>query len=172
MDTCCRETWDQRISNEPIYERNFLYAQPPILLQDRPRSTTWCNPRQRQEWLHTTPAIEQAAANYWSSLNTCGRGVLTSSSAPNAQPSLELLARQYPSRPWLSGVQRHIDGESTLMRLNYYNPRDCVADEVQGQLDKYNSEADAKFVERMRADAPMHLKPWNNSTSAKLLTPI
>jgi hypothetical protein len=84
-----------------------------------------------------------------------------------SRQDLSRLQSKYPDRPWLAGVQRHIDGESTLFRLNYYNPRDCVADDVQKELDGFNARADSAFTERMRKEAPMHLKPWNNSTSPR-----
>jgi hypothetical protein len=165
MEPTCCDNWDQRIMNEPIYERNFLYAQPPILIQDRPRSTVWCATRPRQPWLHAPQPVEQAAADYWAALNRCGGGTMTPAGV--SRQDLSRLQSKYPDRPWLAGVQRHIDGESTLFRLNYYNPRDCVADDVQKELDVFNARADAAFTERMRADTSMHLQSWNNSTSPK-----
>ncbi len=34
--------WDQRIPNQPIFERNFLLYQPPIVTVSRPANTSFC----------------------------------------------------------------------------------------------------------------------------------
>lgn len=173
---CTPESWDQRIPNEPLFERNFLIERPPIVSHDRPTNTSLCTPATHldQPWLLTNHETEKDAMMYW-----CRNTVNTEPQGVNGSPmrkarSLKKMAERHPERPWLTSVRRNVNMDSQLSFRSYYNPKDCVRDNVQEDLMRLGRVADEALLRDMtgkqRLDGNTRL--WNQPTSMKMTEPI
>lgn len=167
--------WDQRIPNEPLYERQFLIERPPIIPQDRPHNTSLCMPTCRSPasvpYLLMDHGAEKDAMNYWyyHVVNNNDKGV--NIGCPRDK-SLDEMTQQYPNRPWLHSTQRNIDHDSYLSRQPP-NRRDCVDDVIQHDLNVMNRNADQALLRQMstgqlfRNGALSDGRLWNQSTSVR-----
>lgn len=169
-DSCC---WDQRIPNEPLFDRNFVIQHPPVIHRNYPQSTDQCiqaarNMNGQQPHLLLDRNLEQQAADYW-----CGnlasveeQGVPTQDHPFNkCNKSVAQLAENDPRRPWVHGVNYNIGAESQLRGLDYYNPKDCIVN--SRKLDRLNQQADAELTKAMQHDQyyPNETpKMFNNTT--------
>jgi hypothetical protein len=149
---CC-DVWDQRIPNEPLYERNFLIQHPPVIHRNYPRNTDQCvmEDRKTQPWLLLDPALEQESANYWcGNLKRCENQGVPTVDAPFDRCNMphKKLAKKHTDRPWVHGVNYNIDVNSQLKRLDYYNPKDCIV--KSRELNRLNQEANLKLLKAMQ----------------------
>lgn len=168
--------WDQRIPNEPIYERQFLIERPPIIPQSRPlnSSQSQCT-RAPPPYLLMDCIAEADAMNYWycNVVNNTETGV---NSGCKKGKSLQQMTQEYPNRPWLHGVHRNIRHDSQLSNRNYYNPNDCISE--SDRLDVINRIADQELTRQMtigqlfRNGALCDGRIWNQSTSVRGTEPI
>lgn len=119
-------TWDQRISNESIYQRQFNdrgHLGAPNIPQSGPTSS---RPHTvRRPYLLVDSHSERRALAHWLQINN----------RPAA--SLSEMTRLYPGRPWLYSIHRNIDVDSELSSRNYYNPKD-----IGSQAPKLDSNMD------------------------------
>jgi hypothetical protein len=178
---CCPLTWDQRIPNEPLFERNFLIERPPQIPQDFPRTTNECIATKDREWQIYNNEVENTMMNYWHNniKSTDIKGVNSEKKETN---SLDEMTQKYPYQPWLKGIHRNIDKDSQLLNLNYYNPKDCIIPCVQYDLRGLNRLADeAMFKELTKSRVFKNyemcgraggMKTWNQTTSMKMNEPI
>ncbi len=165
---CCPTSWDQRIPNEPLLERNFLIERPPIIPQDSPRTSDRCAATDRP-WLLMDRAAEKAMMMYWYNF------VINDNSNKQKSKSLRKMIIKYPGRPWLHGIRKNIERDSHLSNRNYYNPKDCIIDSVQHDLHGLNRLADDVLYRQMsqgnkRQDCNIRL--WNQPTTARMTEPI
>lgn len=174
---CTPESWDQRIPNEPIFERNFIIERPPIVSQDHPRNTSLCTPASHlnRPWLLTSHEIEKDAMMYWNrnTVNTKPQGV--NGTPDKHTKSLKTMSEHHPDRPWLTSIRRNINMDSQLSARSYYNPKDCIHDDVQGDLLRLDRIADDALLHHMtgggqRLDGNTRL--WNQPTSMRMTEPI
>lgn len=89
--------------------------------------------------------------------------------------TLRQILTDHPDRPWLQGVSRNIDAESTLRSLQYYNPKDCITSQVQTKMERMariSDEAQFKLMQGQRARMEYDGKMWNNPTSIVMTEPI
>lgn len=170
--------WDQRIPNEPIFERNFLLYRPETISQERPMNSDQCTPINKP-WLLMSRKQERNMANWWldNVHNTAVRrerkhsGVSTNK---RSNHTLKTLLEQYPDRPWLNGIHKDITAESHLRNNNYYNPKDCIVPCVQHDIDLFARIRDEAFTRDMisQNQRPVdEMKMWNNITSPRMLEP-
>lgn len=176
MDT----TWDQRIPNEPIFERNFLLSRPVIIPQGRANNTDGC--ASDQPWLLLTRAKEKEMANWWN-VNVKSNGNFTTESNDcikkglpintEHQPikvSLRKLIKMYPDRPWLKGIHIDISTDNCVRNLGYYNPKDCISDNVQLN-DRLTDQAFIMKMQQANQRPIDESRLWNNVTSPRMLEP-
>ena len=167
--------WDQRIPNEPLFERQFVIERPPIIPQNRPRNTSQCLPTQNCRYLLMDRSAEAHAMRYWYCNVVNGKGV---NNECKKDISLEQMIQQYPNRPWLHSVHHNIDHDSQLRNRNYYNPQDCINGVVQNDLNIMNRNADQAMIRQMtsnqlfRNGALSDGRLWNQSTSVRANEPI
>ena len=178
---CCPMTWDQRIPNEPLLDRQFLITNPPVVVQDYPRSTVQCTAPGRthpedRPWLQFNKRTEREATQFWhnNTVSDQGKGVPTQDQNHGASvPKLKTLVQDHPERPWLHGINKNIDRESQLHNLNYYNPRDCIIPCVQRDLCCFNRMAGEKMARQFQSKRlDVGVKMWNNPTSLRMLEPV
>jgi hypothetical protein len=171
-------SWDQRIPNKPLYERQFLIERPPTIPQNRPHNTSLCMPVQNcQPYLLMDRIAEEDAMRYWYYIaaNSNNKGV---NSGCKKDISLEQMMQKYPNRPWLHGVHRNISHDSQLRNRNYYNPQDCVNGIIQDDLNAMNRIADQAMIRQMTANQLFRNgtlsdgRLWNQSTSVRANEPI
>ena len=173
---CCPLSWDQRIPNEPILDRNFLIQRPPLIPQDIPRTTNECISSLDRPWLLYDRATEKTLMSYWHHHTNTDKfqGVNTPSTVAK---SLDKMTDKFPNRPWLHGIHRNIDKDSNLSNRNYYNPKDCIIPCVQYDVAGFNRIADsALFKEMIKDSINMNFcgkagRIWNQSTSMKANEP-
>ena len=124
--------WDQRIPNEPLFNRNFLLTKPVIIPDHRPVSTygTGLQPVGQfrpQEQFNYNPSAELSLARYWHDNFLRPTGLPTIYSVvPSAKLSLENLVKMYPTKPWMQGVQRNINAESQVKPYQPILNKDCT----------------------------------------------
>lgn len=176
----CSCKWDQRIPNEPIFQRQFNITRPPIIPQDGPRSTSrslQCQPRScSRPWMLMSKDAEQQMMRYWVSHSACNNigGVNKCITAKD----LDQMTRMYPDRPWLSGIHRNVDHESKLLNHNYYNPKDCVIPKVKKELKELDRIVDTAMLRKMtdtqlfRNGSLCDDQLWNQSTSLRQNEPV
>jgi hypothetical protein len=107
--------WDQRISNEAIYKRQFNDrgdVGAPNIPQSGPTSSRPYTVH--RPYLLLDSRSEGRALTHWLKINNM----------PVA--SLSKMRRRYPGRPWIYSIHRNIDVDSELSSRNYYNPKDCM----------------------------------------------
>jgi hypothetical protein len=175
---CTPETWDQRIPNEPLFDRNFIIERPPIISQDRPRNTSLCTPAGHVDrpWLLMNHATEKSAMLYWYRHTHTKRYQGVNSSELNKKSkSLKKMIKCYPDRPWLKSIARNVVQDSQLSFRDYYNPKDCINTEVNKDLTTFNRIADDALSKEMtntkqRLNGSTRL--WNQSTSMKMTEPV
>lgn len=172
-------TWDQRIPNEPIFQRQFNITRPPIIPQYGPHNTgrsLQCQVPCERPWMLMTKDTEQQMMRYWNThtvRNTVG-GVNKCITATD----LDQMTMMFPDRPWLHGIHRNIDHESKLSNRNYYNPNDCVIPPAKKELKSLNRLADTAFMRQMtdsqlfRNGSLCDDQLWNQSTSLRQNEPI
>lgn len=194
MDTCCLK-WDQRIPNEPIFERNFLIQRPEVINHRYPQSTDPCICLDNQ-YLLLDQNIAQNSQKYWKhNLNgqMC-QGVPTNSpgqiqklqtSTPFEPMGQNCVNRVYARRqdvpcpqkfaypPWISGTNINIDADSALRRLDCYNPKDCISPEVYRQLRTMDQLPKMRdFYEGTQLLTPdITPKVWNNNSRMQMIEP-
>lgn len=180
---CCPTSWDQRIPNEPLLERQFLIQRPPIIPQDIPRNTSHCSVGSERPWLLMTKQAEDEMMNYWSR-NVVNKDIIGSpTSSKKHSKTLNQMTKKYPDRPWLHGTHRNIDRDSQLSNRNYYNPKDCIIPCVQHDLCGFNRIADQAMLKKMTEDQLFRNGAlcsgngsnggfWNQSTSMRMNEPI
>lgn len=139
--------WDQRIPNEPLLDRNFVIHRPPIIYNNRPQTTDPCIGVDR-EWLLLNKNLENKSSRYWCNhlngqkyqglptQNTVNGSKVKSKPTKRAKRRHLKCKKTRKDRPWIHGTNINIDAESKLRRLDYYNPKDCIANEVHQQLKK------------------------------------
>lgn len=169
--------WDQRIPNEPLFDRQFLVERPPIISQDRPRNTSQCAP-DSQPWLVINHDTEREMMNYWHR-HVVNRDVKGVNSKDAQEKSLDMTKdqSQNQNRPWLHGIHRNIDRDSQLSNRNYYNPRDCIVPLMQHRLNGLNARADSAMLKQMTENQLFRNgilcdgRLWNKSTSIRMNEP-
>ncbi len=172
---CC---WDQRIPNEPILERQFLSVRPPIILQNRPESTSCISsksPTEPEPWLLFNRKAEHQRAEYWKNNVTVTEKKGIDTIGHTKPRSYKKLLEEYPNKPWLQGTTINLDKESELHSLNYYNPKDCIRAEAQRELSHLSRSSDMVMVHNMRQHSVRMSdsgKLWNIPTSARMTEPI
>ena len=165
--------WDQRIPNEPLFDRTFLIHRPPVIHQQYPSLTNECI-ESRGDWLLLNPALEKDSGNYWCShLNgQINQGLPTSKHYCDYSDAT--VSAENPS-PWLTGTNINVDAESSLRRLDYYNPEDCISEKVNKKLHKKNQKASLKLYKgyhQITTHYPSQTDNWfNNFTKIKNLEP-
>lgn len=169
--------WDQRIPNEPLFERNFLIERPPIILQDSPSSTSQCTPVcHSRPWLVMDKNTEKQMMSYWhhNVVNRDCKGPNTKPKKKNAK-SLKKMTERNPDRPWLHGIHRNIDRDSLLSNRNCYNPKDCINSCVQNDLAGLDRIANEAMLRQMTVNQLTDLgsgcNVWNRPTSVKMTEP-
>ena len=173
---CCPTSWDQRIPNEPLFERNFLVERPPIIPQDFPKNTNQCTPTNiaNRPWLVMDRKAEKEAMMYWH-YNIVNKDVKGTNTRERKSKSLKKMTEKHPDRPWLHTIRRNIDKDSQLSNRNYYNPRDCIIPCVQHDLAGFARIADEALMRQMstgnkRLDCST--RTWNQPTSLKMTEPV
>ena len=142
MEFCCPQ-WDQRIPNEPIYQRNFMIEHPPVIHWNRPQdqACTHSVRSQIRQDLYGEPAnckepsilmnpeLDQESEQYWREHNCDAgvRGLKIRKHKNNMKNNMKNNIRE-PNiqKPWIAGVKYNIHAESDLRNLHYYNPQDCL----------------------------------------------
>lgn len=168
--------WDQRIPNEPIYERNFLLHRAEIISQERPINSDQCT-LGNKPWLLLNRKQERDMANWWldNVYNTAVRrdrkhaGLATKK---RSNHTLKTLLQQYPDRPWLHGIHKDITAESQLRNINYYNPKDCILPCIRHDIELFSRVRDEAFTRDLinQNQRPVNeYKMWNNVTSPRML---
>jgi len=137
--------WDQRIPNEPLFQRNFLLERPPVINRVPPITTTQCI-APPSSFLVVDPKMEYQSADYWNKHLSQIRveGLPTNPSLPKKQKRKEELSKYKqtnPEQPWLFGTNININAESKLKGLDYYNPKDCINSETFQKLYKGNAKS-------------------------------
>lgn len=167
---CTQElkTWDQRIPNEPIFERNFLIQRPPPIHINYPQSTTPCIKADPNQLL-LNQKLQRESAAYWDQYLR-GKSFQGLPVTPVAQTlkkgEIKKIRRQRPDRPWIYGTNINIDAESKLFSLNYYNPTDCINKKVRDCLERENREASVRMHMRHHRSASQYLNKtphWINN---------
>lgn len=195
MNNQCCMSWDQRVPNEPIFERNFLIHQPPIISMDRPRNTDMCSLGHMDDpWLLLSDQQEKCSANYWCNStnlnghanNLCsdmggisagviggvGTGLMTRCLVPNTPMPTD--TETAAARPWVHGIKKNINSDSILKNLNYYDPRDIIVPPYRTMLNNANAQSDKHMRKAMIAmSQPLQtsasLSSWKNVTSPRML---
>ena len=170
---CCPTSWDQRIPNEPLFERNFLIERPPIIPQNAPKNTSQCTPL-NSSWLIMDRKTEKEAMMYWY-YNVINKAVKGTNTSERKAKSLKKMTDKHPDRPWLHSTHRNINKDSQLSNRNYYNPKDCIIQCVQHDLTGFARIADEALIKQMdvgnkRLDCST--KMWNQPTSLRMTEPI
>jgi len=181
---CCPLSWDQRIPNEPIFERNLLIERPPQIPQDFPRTTNPCVDSSKKPWLLYDRPTEKTMMTYWHHHTTTDK-VQGVNAKEKLAKSLDKMTEKFPEKPWLHGIHRNIDYDSKLSNRNYYNPKDCIIPCVKYDIAGLNRIADDKLFREMtksrvfqhhdycsggRGNSNMGI--WNQTTSMKMNEPI
>lgn len=168
-------SWDQRIPNEAILERQFLSVRPPIILQNRPSQTSCPSSKKPDSWLLFNRKAEHNDAEYWKNnvISTESKGIDTKG---HTKPrSYKKLLEQYPDKPWLQGTTINIDRESELRSLNYYNPKDCIKTEAQQELTTLTRLSDETMIRNMQQQSARmggNGRLWNIPTSVRMTEPL
>uniref|UniRef100_A0A6C0J572 Uncharacterized protein n=1 Tax=viral metagenome TaxID=1070528 RepID=A0A6C0J572_9ZZZZ len=171
-------SWDQKIPNEPIYERNHLLHQPAIIPSMRPINTNYCT-RSQQPWTSISRADERHIANWWlDNVHKTGKerpskhaGISTKQ---RSNHTLKTLTEQYTNKPWINGNHIDIVTESHLRNSNYHNPHDQIEGHVTRDIDILSSIRNKTFIKDMvdSNQRPIdEMKLWGNSTSPRMLEP-
>lgn len=164
------KVWDQRIPNEPIANRQFLFERPPVLYRVPPLTTNQCIPAPPQLMI-LTPTMEFQSANYWDN-NLRGKKYEGLPTDPSLQKKkertdkLKKLIQRHPDRPWLHGVNINIDAESKLRGLDYYNPEDCIDSTTLKKLEEKNNESHVAMFHRYHTisnNYPNETPHWLNN---------
>ena len=162
-------SWDQRIPNDSILERQFLMVRPAIILQSRPAQTTCMSKDDNNSWLLFNKQSEQRNAEYWKNnvISTKAKGIDT---VGHSKPrSYKKILEEHPDKPWLNGTTINIDNESKLYSLNYYNPKDCISTEARRDLTAMSRLSDEVMLRNMQHNSARmndNGKLWNIQTSA------
>lgn len=169
---CCPTSWDQRIPNEPLFDRNFLIDRPPVIPQGFPQSSGECL-WNNDPWLLMNQKAEKEAMSYWYNHTVSERTKGVNAQKP-AQKSLKHMTTKYPDRPWLHSIDKNINKESQLSNRNYYNPKDCIIPCVKHDIDGFNREADQTFLQTMNNNLKLNCgtRIWNQPTSMKMTEPL
>lgn len=181
MITCKNLSWDQRISNEPIYKRNTFPNQPPILFTQRPMNTnqyyTDDNINKNNNWLITDNITNQGLYNYMKNYDNSFEnnknynkiGVWENQFNDNSNST-----SNFNINPSLYGVKYDINKESKLKSINYQNSKDCINSTVSNNLKNLNKTAMKQIYNNSFVICnvyPNHTNKWfNNQTKMKLLT--
>lgn len=154
---CC---WDQRIPNEPLFERQFLIQRPPIIVQGIPENTSPCA-RAPSAWLGLKD--ELSAIEYWYN-NVINKDHKGPNTKDKGKFNLVSLIRQYPTRPWLYSTRLNVDIGSQLSSRDYYNPKDHLC------TGRDYSIADQSLVDQMTTRRPdtQSTRIWGQPTSMKM----
>ena len=119
--------WAQDLNNEQLHTRTHLIDQPPIITIHRPQSTGECLPKDSRR-LHYSSAQEIEARDWWihygHNQSPQGSGVKGTRPKLDANVKDEVIRQNNDSAPWLYGVRRNIDVESTLKTLGDRADRD------------------------------------------------
>lgn len=180
-------SWDQRIPNEPLFERQFFVQQPPIIPQDGPMSTTQCLPADYygRPWLLMSKNVESDMMNYWRTHTACpldGINTKCNSKKRNKceceRKGLDQMIAKYPDRPWLRGIRKNTDQESLLFGQHNLASKDCITRSDRKKLQKDNRLADTVMLRSMvhgqlfRNGALCDGRLWNQSTSLRANEPF
>jgi len=165
--------WDQKISNELIYERNHLFIHPPYFSVNPPLSDNLRNIKTNSKsFLNITKTNEEKLANYWYTYiykNKPGLAVRNYKSNEVLE-SLESLTYKFPNKPWLEGITYNINIEN-ILKYNNYTCRDCINLKELNNLYKKNMEASINMIDKYFGNSniyPNNTKKWfNNNTKAK-----
>jgi hypothetical protein len=78
--------------------------------------------------------------------------------------------------PWINGININIDAESSLKRLDYYNPEDCINQKAYKKLMIQNRKSNIKMYKdyhKTLGAYPAETGKWfNNFTKMKISEPI
>lgn len=183
----CR--WDQKIPNEPILDRNFIIAQPPIIPFERPCTTT-CTRAAPVGVIdfskRVSPQEELRIANFWYA-HTIAKGKtglpLNANSNFNANFNfngdfngnfnfnftLQQYLVQYPDRPWMRGVFNNITAENAVKPYQVAVALDCIPKQelVKQQMQHQITHERVLAKEQELTFAPPY---WDQNTSLKLRT--
>lgn len=166
--------WDQRIPNEPLLDRNFVIHHPPVIYNNRPQTTDPCIGVDR-EWLLLDNKLEKKSSRYWCThLNSQKyHGIPTQTTVNGSKIKYKPTKRenqqyskckhQRQDRPWIHGTNINIDAESKLKRLDYYNPKDCIANNVREQLQKSYIQAVHALHQGQGGNYLQHTPLWLNN---------
>ena len=171
---CSPITWDQRIPNEPLFDRQFLLSRPPTILQDFPRTTNQCTDSSKRPWLVFTDKSEKQAAEFWQN-NVVSKEIKGVDTIGHSKPvPIKSLLKKHPERPWLHSTDKNIDRESQLLNLNYYNPQDCITPSVYNDLAGFRRISDEALLREMQVNSAhmVNGRLWDTVTSVKMLEPI
>lgn len=168
--------WDQRIPNEPILARNELIYRPPIIPTSYPPNTNPCIAQSQvhNRWTLETSDANTMARDYWCNhlQGQLNQGVPITRLSCKKEPKLNSAGNE----PWIHGTNINIDAESRLRRLHYYNPHDCINDNVLRKLAKENKEASINMYDNYYKMTnnfyPNLTRQWrNNSTKQRNTEP-
>ena len=101
---------------------------------------------------------------------------------PNINPGIskvnqQELAKQFPTKPWVNGINRNVDVESKLFRLGYYNNDDCRPNNLSDNPELSDPQA-AKDLFNTYFKDTKHIYPnvtpklFNNTTKIRNNYPI
>jgi len=161
--------WEQKISNELIYERNFLLEMPIMPVLNPALIDNIANEKYNSKtFLSLSDENELIMANYWyyyiyknkKGLNTKGRVNIR-------QHSLKYLLKKFNNKkPWLEGINKNIQYESFLQFRNRQPlNRDCIPEEEMKQINKQNLIANIKLIEDNNNIYPLYTPRWFNNKS-------
>ena len=194
---CNQRVWDQRIPNEPLYDRRFLIQRPTIVYQARPANTDECNVAMcgiqtgGANIIRKTPIDYKYWCKYLSGELNQGLPVnsthkkhknMEKTPCPLTEKQLKRKVQRTLGiraglngltdfEPWNEGVQYNIDADSKLRRLDYYNPTDCIEPFIMEHLSQLNQTANLRMYGKLTSK--MELPQWiNNNTKARITEPI
>jgi hypothetical protein len=170
--------WEQKISNEKIYERNFELHMPtvPVLnpsLLDRQRYRE-VNIKNKNMLIDLSIEDETFLANYWYVYIYQNKKGLNVRNGGNIVPKYSLdwfLKKFNGNKPWLETSIRNInhDSELRIHKPNIYSGyltttnKDCIKISDIKKLDKINTLANIKLIEPNKGIYPTYTPKWYNN---------